>query len=300
MQITEIPAQKKHQQTEAMPPLELDKCLQSIAHFIQEVWRKISQGLRDCFSRFFPETSSTLEPESDRVRMRKINQIIDLAASGVVHFYDKTNPITAFLGNFAPCKISVTVPQNDKVVKMKFLNAEAAYQACKFSKQPKLQEELSKLSGEQAWQFAQDHKHEADSHLFGIDWFNSSDMHMRRILLAKFSQNEHLKELLMATADAYLVEHTVVDTYWGDGGTNGQGQPLGKNRLGTLLMEVRKDLCGSTGVINQPSHYLQTIYSIETKNNTDKDKLCAVTGCAFKAKPGNAACHVAHHQYIRL
>ena len=46
-----------------------------------------------------------------------------------------------------------------------------------------------------------------------------------------------LKELLINTGDAFLIEASPVDSYWGEGkyGT-------GKNRLGILLMKLRDEL----------------------------------------------------------
>ena len=60
---------------------------------------------------------------------------------------------------------------------------------------------------------------------------------MREALLAKFSQHEELTEILLGTGNAKIVEHTSNDSYWGDGGDGS-----GKNVLGRLLMEVRKQL----------------------------------------------------------
>ena len=57
---------------------------------------------------------------------------------------------------------------------------------------------------------------------------------MREALFAKFTQHSDLKEMLVNTGDAKIVEHTENDSYWGDG-VNGSG----KNMLGRLLMEVR-------------------------------------------------------------
>lgn len=50
------------------------------------------------------------------------------------------------------------------------------------------------------------------------DWEGSKDAVMRRAVLAKFSQNSHLKALLIGTGAKTLVEHTSRDKYWGDGG----------------------------------------------------------------------------------
>jgi len=46
-----------------------------------------------------------------------------------------------------------------------------------------------------------------------------------------------LREILLGTGDAKLVEHTENDSYWGDGGDGS-----GKNRLGILLMRLRDEL----------------------------------------------------------
>lgn len=72
------------------------------------------------------------------------------------------------------------------------------------------------------------------------NWNHVRDNVMLEALRAKFSQHEALKELLLSTGSARLVEHTENDSYWGDGGDGS-----GKNRLGKLLMKVRAELSGS-------------------------------------------------------
>jgi len=67
------------------------------------------------------------------------------------------------------------------------------------------------------------------------DWNEVKDDVMRRVVKAKFEQHPDLKEMLLGTGDAVLIEHTENDRYWGDGG-NGKG----KNMLGKILMEVRE------------------------------------------------------------
>lgn len=66
------------------------------------------------------------------------------------------------------------------------------------------------------------------------DWESAKVNVMREAVLAKFTQHEELRELLLSTGDAKLVEHTERDDYWGDGG-NGSG----KSMLGRILMQVR-------------------------------------------------------------
>lgn len=69
------------------------------------------------------------------------------------------------------------------------------------------------------------------------DWESIKDDIMREAVRAKFRQHDDLRELLLGTEDAILVEHTANDSYWGDGGDG-----RGKNRLGRILMEIRDEL----------------------------------------------------------
>jgi ribA/ribD-fused uncharacterized protein len=72
------------------------------------------------------------------------------------------------------------------------------------------------------------------------DWEQVKDDLMREAVLAKFSQHPDLREILLATGDALIVEHTENDSYWGDGGDGS-----GVNMLGRILVEVRAALRGS-------------------------------------------------------
>jgi ribA/ribD-fused uncharacterized protein len=71
-------------------------------------------------------------------------------------------------------------------------------------------------------------------------WSTTKFDRMKSILRAKFSQHEDLKQLLLSTGGARLVESATVDSpvnrLWGE--VNGVGQ----NKLGILLMEVRSEL----------------------------------------------------------
>src|SRR5262245_55405732 len=69
------------------------------------------------------------------------------------------------------------------------------------------------------------------------DWEAVKDDLMREAVRAKFAQHADLREILLATGDAVIVEHTDNDAYWGDGGDGS-----GKNMLGKILMEVRAEL----------------------------------------------------------
>ena len=71
------------------------------------------------------------------------------------------------------------------------------------------------------------------SHPLREDWEGIKDDVMYVAITAKFTQHEDLKQQLLDTGDAYLVEHTKIDHYWADGGDGS-----GKNMLGILLMRL--------------------------------------------------------------
>lgn len=77
-------------------------------------------------------------------------------------------------------------------------------------------------------------------------WSTSKFDRMRAILRAKFSQHEDLRDLLLSTGDARLIESATVDNdvnrLWGE--VNG----VGKNTLGLMLMEVRAELRADTSL----------------------------------------------------
>ncbi|MDP2752112.1 MAG: NADAR family protein [Rhodocyclaceae bacterium] len=72
------------------------------------------------------------------------------------------------------------------------------------------------------------------------DWSKIKFDRMKQVLRAKFTQHDDLRELLLSTDEARLVEAATVDNSvnrtWGE--VNGKG----KNMLGNLLMEVRADI----------------------------------------------------------
>jgi N-glycosidase YbiA len=71
------------------------------------------------------------------------------------------------------------------------------------------------------------------------DWEDIKDDIMYQVVYEKFYQDPLLKEMLLETENAILVEHTPRDSYWGDG-----GDESGKNKLGEILMKVRNQLEG--------------------------------------------------------
>jgi len=86
------------------------------------------------------------------------------------------------------------------------------------------------------------------------DWSQTKFDRMRRVLRAKFTQHDDLRELLLSTGDVPLVETGRVDNevnrVWGE--IRGKGL----NMLGVLLMELRTDLrqggkCGPKNFSNK-------------------------------------------------
>ena len=110
-----------------------------------------------------------------------------------------------------------------------FQSNEAAFQAQKTLNEGQ-RRKFTKLAPNKA-------KAKGRSVLLREDWEEVKDQIMYEICLAKFSQNEDLKEKLLNTGDEELVEgNTWHDTYWG------VYNRKGKNKLGKILMRVREEL----------------------------------------------------------
>jgi hypothetical protein len=67
------------------------------------------------------------------------------------------------------------------------------------------------------------------------DWEQVKIDIMRKAVRAKFAQHDDIRDVLLGTGAAAIVEHTINDRFWGDGGDGS-----GKNWLGRILMEVRE------------------------------------------------------------
>ncbi len=140
-----------------------------------------------------------------------------------IHFYSVNDSYGAF-SNFALYRITLK--------KRDWPTSEHYFQAQK-SKDKKSQEEIRKAKSPMlAARMGRDRKRKLRR-----DWESAKVGVMREALVAKFTQHEELRELLLATGDAKLVERTENDAYWGDGGDGS-----GKNMLGRLLMQVRDEL----------------------------------------------------------
>lgn len=76
------------------------------------------------------------------------------------------------------------------------------------------------------------------------DWEEVKEQIMYEIVLTKFSQNEDLKLELLATDNEYLEEGTTGwhDNCWGNCSCEKCKNIVGENKLGKILMRVRKEL----------------------------------------------------------
>lgn len=128
-----------------------------------------------------------------------------------------------FLSNFFPAEVTYSG--------LTYQNNEAAFQAQKtYSKEERI--EFTTLE-------PRDAKRRGRRVRLRRDWEQVKDRIMEEIVRAKFSQNEELKEQLLATGDAQLVEgNRWNDRYWGVDIRSG----VGENHLGKILMKVRSEL----------------------------------------------------------
>lgn len=127
-----------------------------------------------------------------------------------------------FLSNFFMAEV--------KLGNAVYPSTEHAYQAAK-TKNKKLRRKVAKAKT------ANDAKRIGRQLTLREDWENIKVGVMYRVCYAKFTQHADLKEKLLATGDAKLIEgNWWGDTFWGvcDG--------KGKNKLGQVLMMIREEL----------------------------------------------------------
>ncbi|ROS00194.1 GTP cyclohydrolase II [Sinobacterium caligoides] len=146
------------------------------------------------------------------------------ASSDTIHFYHADQPWGEF----------TNVSEHAIFLRNKIWpSVEHFYQAQKFS-QLELQEEIRSC---ETPILAKQYAYNINAKHCRSDWMTIREAIMLEGLTAKFSQHPNLRTKLMNTANRHLVELTNQDNYWGD-----PGDGTGQNRLGYLLMQVRKEL----------------------------------------------------------
>lgn len=168
-------------------------------------------------------------PESDDDTDDEDSTGDDQPAASERQIIDNFQGKYAFLSNFFGCE----VPTRDGC----FPSAEAAFQAMKVV-DPATRAKFLRLSPSGA-------KHLGRTVALRPDWETVKDDIMRSVVASKFAENPYLRASLLETGDAILVEgNTWHDNYWGACRCDRckAKEITGKNRLGEILMEVRKTL----------------------------------------------------------
>ena len=147
------------------------------------------------------------------------------ATNQPIHFYHSWQPYYEFT-NFSPYSIVVAGKR--------WPTSEHFFQAQKFVGTPLVEKIRICHTPREAFDIS---RSELGTKWLRKDWSEAKEDVMKLALRAKFTQHQHLHDLLLSTGDRKLVEHTDKDNFWGDGG-DGRGQ----NKLGHMLMELRQEL----------------------------------------------------------
>lgn len=168
------------------------------------------------------KTTADIQKENG-ARIKELQkQFPECKGEPIIHF----DGVYGFLSNFYHSLI--TLDEYD------FLNGEAAFQA--FKDLDRI-EEFKTIKPSRAKSLGRQVK-------LRPDWEQVKTSVMERVVFAKFSQNLDLQKKLLATGDRLLVEgNWWKDTTWGVSGGRGE------NRLGIILMNVRKQLREKKGAV---------------------------------------------------
>lgn len=150
-----------------------------------------------------------------------------LNENGVVDTLESDNKILGLFGKYRP--LSNFHTEYVTVDVLTYRCSEAAYMAQKTDSMEE-KRKLTLMLGKEAKQFGQ-------QVTLRSDWEEIKYDRMLKVLRAKFTQYEYLKDLLLSTGDKYIEEtNWWKDTYWGV--CDGHGQ----NNLGKILMLIRFEL----------------------------------------------------------
>jgi ribA/ribD-fused uncharacterized protein len=130
----------------------------------------------------------------------------------VIHFYSVSGAYGCF-SNFSPHPITLrgkTWPTREPYFQAQKFAGSADEEAVRLAESPMIAARMGR----------------SRKRPLRTDWESLKDSIMHEAVLAKFTQHADLREVLLGTGDAKLVEHTETDTSWGDGGDGS-----GKNRL---------------------------------------------------------------------
>lgn len=173
--------------------------------------------------------AASSQPKSGKASAPKSLKWKDIPGS--IHFYDR-NKAYSELSNFFESPMVL----DGKL----WRTVEQYYQAQKFTQNPSIKEHIRRFNTDQygsaarkAYRHARKMKKYIDS-----DWADRKISVMLKALRKKFSENPVLRNRLLETGNAVLVEVAGAhDAFYGDG-ANGSG----RNHLGQLLMHVRDEI----------------------------------------------------------
>ncbi|MBI2745247.1 MAG: NADAR family protein [Burkholderiales bacterium] len=158
----------------------------------------------------------------------------------------------------------------------KFATSEHAYQAGK-ARKPEVRKWLMEAPSPALLAMAAHGLYVWD---INSDWSRIKFDRMKRVLHAKYTQHEDLKQLLLSTGTARLVESATVDNavnrLWGEVGG------VGKNKLGELLMEVRAELAATAAAAKIKS---KTEPKVAIRSSAAKPKTTAGDTPRTKRRP---------------
>ncbi|KIK98136.1 hypothetical protein PAXRUDRAFT_824207 [Paxillus rubicundulus Ve08.2h10] len=141
-------------------------------------------------------------------------------------FYHVNDPYYGFT-NFSPDPVEYQGKR--------YPTSEHLFQSLKFlDHRPELAEHIRTCSNRPRVVFDETHRFNPEVR---PDWLRVRIETMDMVLWHKFTQNEHLKEELLSTGDAELVEDSDKDAFWGVG-PDGNGE----NQLGKALQRLREKL----------------------------------------------------------
>ena len=176
-------------------------------------------------------TTSTLHRLPDPLKLHNTS----VATQGdVVYFFTRASPFS----NFFPALFKLNGSTYSCV--------EQYYQARKAAECGDYQAEMDiMMCDDPAQMFAIGHQVKTDAN----KWTEGKRLSvMREALLAKFTQNDYLRDVLLSTSGKTLVECAPRDTFWGIGVGLKQAMKTpsvqwpGRNELGKVIMETREKL----------------------------------------------------------
>lgn len=179
----------------------------------------------DSYNQLFQNYAESKDAEEQEIQRREEENLKRLAEQrrleeeGMSDAIDSFRGKFAFLSNFHDCPVTYDG--------FTYRNNEAAFQA---QKDLSRRDEFVDLNPTMA-------KRLGRKVVLRPDWERVKDDIMEEIVRCKFTQNPGLKEKLLETGERLLIEgNNWNDTYWG------MCRGKGRNRLGMILMKIRKEL----------------------------------------------------------